>query len=182
MNVANTITLVRISMIPIFLGVLLIKVPYSNFIAALIFVLAAGTDSLDGYLARARKEVTNLGKFLDPLADKLLIASALIYLVELERVAAWLAIIIIAREFAVTGLRTIAVERGIVIPANLLGKLKTIFQVIAVAALLLEDFLFMLSGVPLGQIALYIAVVFTVISGINYFSNAREVFNDPDNG
>jgi len=177
-NIANTITLVRISMIPIFLGTLLIKIPYSNHIAAAIFILAAGTDGLDGYLARARKEVTNLGKFLDPLADKLLITSAFIYLVELNRVAAWIAILIVAREFAVTGLRTIAIGKGIVIAASNWGKLKTIMQVIAVVGLLLlYELPLNIIGIPLVQITLFLAVVITILSGVDYFIKARALFD-----
>ncbi|NLK00452.1 MAG: CDP-diacylglycerol--glycerol-3-phosphate 3-phosphatidyltransferase [Clostridia bacterium] len=181
MNIANRITLIRISMIPVFIFILLSQIPNSNYIAAAVFLAAAGTDGLDGYLARARKEVTNLGKFLDPLADKLLITSALIYLVELGYVAAWITIIIVAREFAVTGLRTIAVGKGEVIAASSLGKLKTIFQVIAVTGLLLQDlpFFFSVLGIPITEIILYTAVILTVISGIDYFIKVSKVFENP---
>ncbi|NLO88946.1 MAG: CDP-diacylglycerol--glycerol-3-phosphate 3-phosphatidyltransferase [Clostridia bacterium] len=177
MNIANTITLVRISMIPLFLAILLINIPYSNLVAAAVFVIAAGTDGLDGYLARARKEVTNLGKFLDPLADKLLITSAFIYLVELNLVDAWIAIVIVAREFAVTGLRTLAIDRGIVIPANNWGKIKTVLQIIAVVILLLVyDLQLDMRGLSLIRVILYTTVAVTVLSGINYFVKAKEVF------
>lgn len=177
MNIANRITLVRISMIPLFLGVLLLNIPYSKTIAAVVFAVAAGTDGIDGYIARARKEVTNLGKFLDPLADKLLITSALIYLVEINQISSWIAIIIVAREFAVTGLRTIAVGRGIVIAASSWGKVKTVSQVIAVVVLLLHDFFAPITGFPVGQVAIYVALILTVISGIDYFVKARDVFS-----
>jgi len=176
-NIANRITLVRISMIPLFLGVLLLNIPYSKTIAAVVFAVAAGTDGIDGYIARARKEVTNLGKFLDPLADKLLITSALIYLVEINQISSWIAIIIVAREFAVTGLRTIAVGRGIVIAASSWGKVKTVSQVIAVVVLLLHDFFAPITGFPVGQVAIYAALILTVISGIDYFVKARDVFS-----
>ncbi|HHX94250.1 MAG TPA: CDP-diacylglycerol--glycerol-3-phosphate 3-phosphatidyltransferase [Clostridia bacterium] len=177
MNIANRITLTRISMIPIFLGILLLDIPYGNTIGAAIFAVAAGTDGIDGYLARSRKEVTNLGKFLDPLADKLLITSALIYLVEINQISAWIAIIIVAREFAVTGLRTIAVDKGIVIAASPWGKVKTVSQVIAVVILLLHEFFEALTTFPLGQVAIYTATILTVISGVEYFAKAKGVFS-----
>jgi len=167
-------------MIPLFLAILLIKMPYSNLVAAIIFIVAAGTDGLDGYFARARKEVTNLGKFLDPLADKLLITSAFIYLVELNLVEAWIAIIIVAREFAVTGLRTLAIDKGIVIPANNWGKIKTVLQIIVVVILLLVyDLQVDMRGLSLIRITLYITVAVTALSGINYFVKAKEVFLNP---
>jgi len=167
-------------MIPLFLAILLVKMPYSNILAAIIFLLAAGTDGIDGYLARARKEVTNLGKFLDPLADKLLITSAFIYLVELNRVEAWIAIIIVAREFAVTGLRTLVIDKGIVIPANKWGKIKTVLQVIVVVILLLVyDLNVKIMGFSLIRIILYITVFITALSGISYFVKAKEVFLNP---
>lgn len=177
MNIANRITLIRISMIPLFLGILLLNIPYSKTIAAIVFAVAAGTDGIDGYLARARKEVTNLGKFLDPLADKLLITSALIYLVEINQIPAWIAIIIVAREFAVTGLRTIAVGKGIVIAASSWGKVKTVSQVIAVVVLLLHEFFAVYTSFPIGQVAIYAATILTVISGIDYFVKARDVLS-----
>lgn len=177
MNIANRITITRISMIPIFLGILLLDIPYANIIGAVVFAVAAGTDGIDGYLARSRKEVTNLGRFLDPLADKLLITSALIYLVEINQIPAWIAIIIVAREFAVTGLRTIAVEKGIVIAASKWGKIKTVSQVIAVVILLLHEFFETLTTFPLGLVAIYIATILTVISGVDYFIKAKGVFS-----
>lgn len=177
MNIANRITVVRISMIPIFLGILMLDMPYAKTIGAIIFAIAAGTDGIDGYLARSRKEVTNLGKFLDPLADKLLITAALIHLVEINQIPAWITIIIVAREFAVTGLRGIAVEKGLVIAASNWGKIKTVSQVIAVVILLLHEFFEFLTPFPLGQIAIYIATILTVISGIDYFAKAKGVFS-----
>ena len=182
MNIANRITLIRISMIPLFLAVLLLKFPYYDIVAAAVFLIAAGTDGLDGYLARARKEVTNLGKFLDPLADKLLVTSALIFLVELGHVAAWITVVIVAREFAVTGLRTIAVEKGLVIAASGYGKLKTVSQIIAVVALLIQEPLNSIVHIPFGQIALYAALFFTVLSGVDYFIKAGPVFIDQKAG
>lgn len=150
--------------------ILLIKIRYGQYLAAAIFVLAASTDGLDGYIARTRKQITKLGKFMDPLADKLLISAALISLVELDKIAAWVAVVIIGREFAITGLRAIAASEGEVISASKLGKLKTISQIVAIVAILLDVTALDYS---IGQPALYIAVVFTILSGVDYFVKAK---------
>jgi CDP-diacylglycerol--glycerol-3-phosphate 3-phosphatidyltransferase len=134
-----------------------------------VFAVAAFTDGLDGYIARSRQSVTTFGKVMDPVADKLLIAAALISLVSLDRVAAWVAMVIIAREFAVSGLRIAAGQQGVVIPASLLGKLKTIVQVAAVLALIAVDD----TNVAWVQVLVYAAVVITVVSGADYFLNVR---------
>lgn len=173
MNLANKLTLARIFLIPIFLISLAIKdVKYSEYIAAFLFVLAASTDGLDGYIARSRNQVTRLGKFMDPLADKLLISAALISLVELQRISAWVAVIIIGREFAVTGIRLIAAGEGIVISASKLGKYKTISQIVAIIVMFMRDLPYYL---VIGRIAMGIAVVFTIISGIDYFMKTKHV-------
>lgn len=169
MNVANILTSVRILLIPAFMFFLLYSnIPYSKVIAAAIFIVAAITDSLDGYIARSRKIVTNFGKFLDPLADKLLITAALVSLVELQKISSWVAMIIIGREFVVTGLRMVAAAEGVVISANLWGKLKTISQIVAVVLLLLDNYPFVLLGFPLDKIMLYVAVILTIYSGFDY--------------
>ena len=139
MNLANQLTLVRIILVPLFMVFLLVRVPYGQIIAAGVFILAASTDGLDGYIARSRKQITNLGKIMDPLADKLLISAALISLVELNLVKAWIAFVIIAREFAVTGLRAVAAAEGYVISASPIGKVKTVSQIIAIVAILIQD-------------------------------------------
>lgn len=175
MNLANKVTIVRIILVPIFMLFVLLRIPHGDLIAAAIFGLAAATDSLDGYIARKRREITKLGKFIDPLADKLLVTAALLSLVEMGRLGAWVAMIIIGREFAVTGLRLVAASEGIVIAASKLGKLKTVFQIIAILAILLQDYPFSILRIPVGSIALFLAVLFTVISGIDYFVKAREV-------
>lgn len=173
MNLANKLTLSRIVLIPIFMFFLLIRIPYGEYIAAAFFIIAASTDGLDGYIARKRKEVTNLGKLIDPLADKLLISAALISLVELKEISAWVAVVIIGREFFVTGLRAIAASEGVVIAASKLGKLKTISQIVAISAILLNDFPLSLLNITFGKYAIYVAALFTIWSGIDYYLKAR---------
>lgn len=174
MNLPNKLTMTRIFLVPIFMLFLLIRVPYGQYIAAAIFIIAASTDGLDGYIARKRKQVTNFGKLLDPLADKLLISAALISLVELKQISAWVAVIIIGREFFVTGLRAVAASEGVIIAASKLGKYKTISQIIAITLLLLNDLLKMIDFSFAGQIAIYIAVFFTIWSGVDYFIKAKK--------
>ena len=137
LNVPNVLTLLRILAVPVIVVALLGETPNGDALAAGVFALAAFTDGLDGYIARRRQDVTTFGKLVDPLADKLLIVAALVSLVSLGRLAAWVAMVIIARELAVTGLRAVAVEQGVVISASWLGKLKTVLQVAAVFALII---------------------------------------------
>lgn len=170
MNLPNSLTLLRIILIPIFVIFLLVKLPYADYMAAAVFVIAALTDSLDGYLARKWKQVTKMGIILDPLADKLLITAALISLVELGRIAGWIAIVIIGREFAVSGLRIIKAEEGIIIAASKMGKIKTISQIVAVVLIILQKLYYPFIKLPIGVWAMYIAVAITVVSGIEYFS------------
>src|ERR687896_2340456 len=136
LNVPNFLTLVRIMLVPVLVVALLDETPNGDTIAAIVFAIAALTDGLDGYIARSREAITTFGKVMDPIADKLMIAAALISLVSLERVAAWVAMVIIAREFAVSGLRIAAGAQGVVIPASVLGKLKTGTQIPAILALI----------------------------------------------
>ena len=189
MNLANKLTLIGIFLVPVFLIFLAVKgIPYGTFIATFIFILASLTDKLDGYIARSRNQITNFGKFMDPLADKLLVTSALISLVELQVIPAWAAIII-AREFAVSGLRSIAAAQGKVIAASWWGKIKTVIQIIAIILLLLQvnigDSLYLtklvsnnafwavfFANVP--KIMLLAAVVITIISGYEYFVKNKE--------
>ena len=174
MNLPNKLTILRIVLIPVFVVFLLINIPYGDYFAAAIFILAALTDSLDGYLARRWKQVTRLGVLLDPLADKLLITAALISLVELGRIPGWIAIVIVGREFAISGLRAIKAGDGIVIPASIFGKLKTATQVIAVLLVILENTYRGITTLPIGQWAMYIAVIITIISGVEYFYRFRK--------
>lgn len=175
MNLANKLTLARIFLVPVFLLILSIKVKYGQFIAAGVFILAASTDGLDGYVARKRKQVTRLGKFMDPLADKLMVSAALISLVELQKISAWVAFIIIGREFAVTGLRAIVAGDNVVIAASKLGKIKTVSQIIAIVFLFIQDFPFSLLNIPFGKIAMGVAVFFTIWSGLDYFRHTRHI-------
>ena len=169
LNLPNALTLLRILLVPVVVVALLDETPNGDAIAAGVFALAALTDGLDGYIARRRQEVTTFGKLMDPLADKLLIVAALVSLVSLGRLAAWVAMVIIARELAVTGLRAVAVERGVVISASWLGKLKTLLQVIAIFALILVD------PTPVwAEVLLYVDVAVTVISGADYFFGMRK--------
>ena len=173
MNIPNALTIVRIILIPVFVVFLMIKVPHGDLVAAIIFAVAALTDSLDGYLARKWQQVTALGIILDPLADKLLITAALISLVELGRIPGWIAIVIIGREFAVTGLRIVQAEAGHLIPASKLGKLKTATQIVAVFMVILPQLYNWFTTLPLGEWSMYVAVVITLISGAEYFMKAN---------
>lgn len=189
MNLPNKITVSRILLIPVFVIIMMIEmestvqlfgaeIPLNHFIGALIFIFASATDWVDGYYARKLNLVTNFGKFLDPLADKLLVSAALILLVELGLAPAWVVIIIISREFAVTGLRLILAGQGEVVAANQLGKIKTWTQIVAISALLLHNTIFTMMGVPFDDIMLYISLFFTVWSGWDYFWLNRRVLLD----
>lgn len=168
MNLPNKLTMARVIMIPVFLVVLLsefVPQPINRYIAVIIFMLASYTDYLDGHIARKYNLVTNFGKFMDPLADKLLVAAALISMVELGDIAAWIVIIIISREFIITGFRLIAVEANVVIAASWWGKTKTVSQMAMIIVVL--------SGIGgignlFGQILIYASAMLTIISGVDY--------------
>jgi CDP-diacylglycerol---glycerol-3-phosphate 3-phosphatidyltransferase len=168
LNVPNVLTLLRIVAVPVLVVALLDETPDGDLIAAAVFALAAVTDGLDGYIARRQQSITTFGKLMDPLADKLLVVAALISLVSLDRLAAWAAMVIIARELAVTGLRALAAERGVVIAASWLGKLKTLLQVAAIFALIVFE-----PAPAWADALLYLAVAVTVISGADYFFGLR---------
>ncbi|HZK43610.1 MAG TPA: CDP-diacylglycerol--glycerol-3-phosphate 3-phosphatidyltransferase [Syntrophomonadaceae bacterium] len=169
MNLPNTLTIMRIILIPIFMFVFLTGIPYGDFIATGVFILAAITDSLDGYLARKWNQITKLGIILDPLADKMLITAALISLVQLGRLPGWIAVIIIVREFAVTGLRSVKAEEGIIIPASNSGKIKTVTQIIAIILLISESIYKPYLDIQIGMWVMYLAVFITIVSGLEYF-------------
>src|SRR3989440_5038676 len=164
-NLPNSLTLFRIFLVPFLVVVLLTK--YSDFLGLGIFLVAAVTDFFDGYFARRMKKMTRLGALLDPIADKLLMSAAFISLVELGLARAWMVVIIIGREFAVSGLRSIAAQQGVTIAASPLGKGKTISQTVAIALLILGyelgEFRFM------GELALWVVMIFALGSGVDYF-------------
>lgn len=198
MNLANRITLARLFLVPVIMFFLLVnlnlptisipemlgksfEITWNQIIACLIFIIAASTDSLDGYIARKHKMVTNLGKLLDPLADKLLVATVLISLVEMDKLSALVAIIIISREFAVTALRQVALLNQVVIPASKWGKWKTVTQIVAIIATLINNFPFFYFGIPFDAIAVWTAAVITIYSGIDYFVKSKNVIPFSDN-
>lgn len=167
-NLPNGLTLTRIFLVPFLVAVLLTKTELWELIGAAIFAVAALTDWLDGYLARRRRQVTTLGIMLDPVADKLLVSAAFISLVEVGLVPAWMVVAIVGREFAVMGLRMVAVDQGITIPASPLGKGKMAMQVVAILLLILgEKFLGPLAS--LARPALWLTVILALASGLDYF-------------
>jgi len=174
-NLPNKLTIFRICLVPFFVFFLFSNLKYGQYIAVSIFILASLTDTLDGHIARSRNLITTFGKFMDPLADKILVSAAFISLVELGKVPSWIVIIIISRELAITGFRTVAVSEGVTIAADKWGKMKTVTQLIAVIALLLNNYPFSLINFPFDKIMLYISVVFTIISGVNYIYVNRKV-------
>src|SRR5690554_4170093 len=201
MNLPNKLTLSRIIMVPIFM-LLIIPIPdwifevqmlkfahphlktineyiwdYGNYLAALLFLIASSTDGLDGYIARKRKQVTRFGKFLDPIADKLLITAALVALVERNNVTSWAATVIIGREFIITGLRLVAASDGIVIAASKWGKIKTISQIVAILAVLMKYYVHMLFGFPLERYLMFIAIVVTIYSAYDYIVKNAHVID-----
>ena len=172
MNTANKLTMARVVMIPIFLAVLYLVIPpYHNYIALAIFVLASVTDFIDGYVARHYDQVTDFGKFLDPLADKLLVVSAMLWFVQIGRMPAWCVLIVVAREFAVTGLRLVAVDNGRVIAAGWSGKVKTATTMVCICLMLLP--------IPAAANTLCVALIVatTLYSGVEYFVKNRDVLN-----
>lgn len=176
MNLPNKLTIMRVILIPFFVFFLLSPYfpAYGNYIAVAIFIVASLTDMLDGKIARKYNLVTNFGKFMDPLADKLLVCSAMICLIELDRLAAWIVIVIIAREFIISGFRLVASDNGVVIAASYWGKFKTTFQMIAVCLLIADVEALSLFT----QIILWIAVILTVVSLIDYIIKNKDVMKE----
>ncbi|MBN2248275.1 MAG: CDP-diacylglycerol--glycerol-3-phosphate 3-phosphatidyltransferase [Coriobacteriia bacterium] len=198
MNLANRITLLRMVFIPVFLVVLLGEIPawidaptwwrtVQPWAAAAIFAILAATDAVDGYIARSRNQVTTFGKFIDPLADKLLVTAALVALVDLELLPSWIALVIISRELVVSGLRMVAVAEGRVIAASSGGKVKTVLQIAAIICFLLKDSTllqtFLGTNAALFQTVSWTvmgaAVAMTVWSMIDYFYHARDILTGP---
>ena len=193
MNLANKLTLFRIILVPIFIVLMAVnKIPYGVTIGTIVFIIASITDKLDGYIARSRNQITNFGKFMDPLADKLLVISALVCLIDKGVVPSWAVIIIIARELAVSGLRTIAASEGIILAAGWWGKIKTVLPLVALIGSLLQldiaeipVFTSLVEGsafltgffnyVPM--IAFILAVIATIFSGLDYFYKNKNVLS-----
>lgn len=172
MNLPNKLTLLRVFMIPVFVVFMLVDItPFDNWIALAVFILASLTDLLDGKIARKYNLVTNFGKFMDPLADKLLVCSAMICLVEMHIIPAWIVIIIIAREFIISGFRLIASDNGVVIAASYWGKFKTVFQMVMICL--------MIANIPalrlLTDIVMWVALILTIVSLIDYLWKNKEV-------
>ena len=175
MNLPNKLTMFRVILIPFFIVFLLASLtPYDKWIALAIFIIASLTDLLDGKIARKYNLVTNFGKFMDPLADKLLVCSALICLIELDKIPSWMVIVIIAREFIISGFRLVASDNGVVIAASYWGKFKTTFQMVAVCLLIAD----IAALTVVTQIILWIAVVLTVVSLIDYLIKNKDVMKE----
>ena len=177
MNLPNKLTILRVLMIPVFVVFLLCdNIPYNNIIAVIIFALACITDALDGHIARKYNLISNFGKFMDPLADKLLVCSALICFVAIGQIPAWVVIVIVSREFIISGFRLVASDNGVVIAASKWGKLKTISQMI-MSILLIVDFNYSAFYV-LEQIFIYLSLALTVISLVDYLIKNRGVLSE----
>ncbi|MTQ96811.1 CDP-diacylglycerol--glycerol-3-phosphate 3-phosphatidyltransferase [Pseudoflavonifractor sp. BIOML-A6] len=174
MNTANKLTLTRVFLIPLFLVVLYLDFPYNQLIALAIFVLASVTDFIDGYIARHYDQVTDFGKFMDPLADKLLVMAALIWFVSAGRFPAWAMLVVVAREFAVTALRLIAVEGGRVIAAAWSGKIKTASTMVGICVM------FLFSNGVADVVVMAVIVLTTLYSGVEYFVKNKDVINWKD--
>ena len=177
MNLPNKITIFRVCMIPVFLVFMLVQgIPYGNYIATAVFAIACASDALDGHIARKYNLVTNFGKFMDPLADKLLVCSALICFIELGKISSIIVLVIIAREFIISGFRLIAADKGVVIAAGYWGKLKTVVQMVMIIVLLLN--------IPLDafriveQVLIWASLALTVISLIDYLIKNKDVLKD----
>ncbi|MBR1736340.1 MAG: CDP-diacylglycerol--glycerol-3-phosphate 3-phosphatidyltransferase [Firmicutes bacterium] len=181
MNLPNKLTLSRILLIPIFLFFILcdslpVDIQTRRYIAVTIFIVASITDGIDGYIARKYKMVTNFGKFMDPLADKLLVSAAMISMVHLGDIPTWIVIVIISREFIITGFRTIAIEQNIVIAAGFWGKIKTVFQMAMIIVVLTNiDHVFFKF---VGEALIYLSLIFTIVSAVDYLVKNKSVLKN----
>ena len=183
MNLPNKLTLLRVCMIPFFVVFARMNTFWAQCVAVGIYALACITDTLDGHIARSRNLITDFGKFMDPIADKLLVMSALVVLTAQGRMPDWVCILMLAREFLVSGFRLVAVENGRVIAAGPLGKLKTVFQMISTIALMLlvpveGDALLGPAGVTAANVLMYIALALTVVSGADYLIRNKDCIRD----
>ncbi len=179
LNIANQLTIVRVVAIPIYLLVLYINKDWSNVAATIIFIFAGISDFLDGYIARKYNMVTDLGKILDPIADKILVAAALIALIDLDRLYWWIAVIMLARDFSMEALRNLAASKGVIIAAGIWGKLKTGFQMVAIGMLSFKNVWLGINWFLLGEILMYIALVLSIYSAFIYY---RDYFKNENKG
>jgi CDP-diacylglycerol--glycerol-3-phosphate 3-phosphatidyltransferase len=178
MTTASKVTMARIALIPVFFLTMLLDFPYSNIISLVIFAIASITDSVDGYIARKYNQITTFGKFVDPLADKLLVVSAILIFIERGQVSSWAAMIIVAREFAVTGLRLVAVETGVVIAAGTSGKIKTVVSVLAICVMLTKLCeITIIGSFTLNSLCVLLMVLTTIYSGVEYFVRNASVLD-----
>jgi CDP-diacylglycerol--glycerol-3-phosphate 3-phosphatidyltransferase len=179
MNLPNKLTILRVILIPFFVAFLLdpLSVPGSKWLALLVFVVASVTDALDGKIARKYNLVTNFGKFMDPLADKLLVCSALIAFVDMDVIPTWIVMVIIAREFIISGFRLVASDNGIVIAAGIWGKLKTVCQMVMIIVLIAD-----LGGVfdIIGTVLIWLSLILTIVSLVDYLYTNRQVLSMQD--
>jgi len=178
-NAANIITLIRIALVPVFMLCFMADSPLLSYAALLLFIVASATDGVDGYVARKYNQVTNFGKFIDPLADKLLITSAILIFVSVGRISPWAAMIILSREFAVTSLRVVAISEGIVIQALWSGKIKTVVQIASIIIMMTPfAHIVLIKGfMTINDLAVWIMVAVTVWSGIDYIVRNRKVLS-----
>ena len=166
LNIANQLTIVRIVAIPLYLLVLYINKDWSNVAATIIFIFAGVSDFLDGYIARKYNMITDLGKILDPIADKILVAAALIALIDLDRLYWWIAVIMLARDFTMEALRNLAASKGIIIAAGIWGKLKTTFQMVAIGMISFQNIWLGINWYIIGQVLMYIALFLSIYSAV----------------
>ncbi len=183
MNVANRLTMIRVLLIPVFIVFFYINIPDNFIYAAVVFILASLTDLFDGYFARKHKSETKFGKLIDPMADKLLVSSAIILLTIPQKGLCYsihpvITIVLISREFIISAFRVVAAADGLVLPADSLGKAKTVVQIVAVSAILLNDWFFKAWGIPAGMILIYISVVLSIWSMVHYMVKNKAVLKD----
>jgi CDP-diacylglycerol--glycerol-3-phosphate 3-phosphatidyltransferase len=178
MNTPNKLTLVRIFLIPVFLILLYVEFPGHKYVALGVFLVASLTDALDGHLARSRGQVTDFGKFMDPLADKLLVIAAMLYFVEQWQMPAWVLLLVVAREFAVTALRLVAVDKGRVIAAGVAGKVKTVVTMLGICVMLIPPAAFAaIFGITVNAICVILILMTTLWSGVEYFVKNKDVID-----
>ena len=180
MNTPNKLTLVRIALIPVFLVLLYLPFSGNRYAALGVFILASLTDALDGHLARSRDQITTFGKFMDPLADKLLVIAAMLFFVEQGQMPAWVLLLVVAREFAVTGLRLVAVNTGRVIAAGFAGKIKTVVTMLCICVMLappVAEVSFGFAGITVNTLCVALILITTVWSGVEYFVKNRYVID-----